>query len=425
MSPEAPAASGGEAKLDAELIAVGSELLQPGFRDSNSSWLAGELAELGIVVRRTSIVGDDVERLAESMVRAWASAPVVLVTGGLGPTEDDRTRLALAGALGAALESDDDAQRAIVAYLAQRGRMADRDQLRQSLRPAGTRSLPNPVGIAPGILVERGGRILAALPGVPVEMREMFRASVVPLLAGRSARHLRRRILKVAGRTESSVDREVRDLYGAPGLTATILAKSTGIELVLQVEGGSAAEADRRLEEVDRSFAARLSGDLVGRDGETLATVIGAVLRASGTTLATAESCTAGMLGATITEVAGSSEWYRGGLIVYSNPSKISCAGVDAELLRREGAVSAQVASALASGARSRFAADFGVGITGIAGPAGGSVEKPVGLVFVGVAGRSGARAIEHHLGGGRDLIRRRSVTLALDLLRRELDATP
>jgi nicotinamide-nucleotide amidase len=407
--------------VDAHLIAVGSELLQPGYRDTNSAWLSERLARVGATVRQVTLVGDDADRIADLVRRSLDRASVVLLTGGLGPTADDRTREGVARALGAPLEIDDAAASEISAFLRRRGREATPEQIAQALRPAGAETMRNPVGTAPGILARQGERVVAALPGVPAEMRAMFLESLEPLLRGRSGRAVRRRILKIAGRTESSVDGQVSDLYRAEGAEVTILAKTSGIQLVLNVEGRDDAEAARRLESLERAFAARLGADLFGRDDDTLASVVGCALVAAGQTVATAESCTAGLLAAAITETPGSSEWFRGGLVAYANDLKSTLACVRDATIAAHGAVSEEVAEELAQGARTRCAATWGLGVTGVAGPGGGTESKPVGLVWVGVAGPRGSRAIRHRLGGDRELIRARSVTLALDLLRREL----
>ena len=407
--------------MDAELIAVGSELLEPGFRDTNSAWLSERLLRAGATVRQVTLVGDDAGRIADLVARSLDRADVLLLTGGLGPTADDRTREGVARALGVALELDDAAAAAILAFLRGRGREATPEQLAQALRPSGSRTLRNPVGTAPGLLAEREGRLVAALPGVPAEMRGMFLESVEPILLARRGRAVRRRILKIAGRTESSVDAQVRDLYRAEGAEVTILAKSSGIQLVLRVEGRDDAEAASRLEALDRAFAARLGPDLYGRDDESLASVVGRALAAAGQTVATAESCTAGLLSAALTAIPGSSEWFRGGIVAYANDLKSTLAGVREGTLSSRGAVSEETAEELAQGARGRCAATWGLGVTGIAGPGGGTDAKPVGLVWLGVAGPRGSRATRHRLGGDRDLVRARSVTLALDLLRREM----
>lgn len=408
--------------MDAELIVVGSELLRPGFRDTNSTWLSDRLVRLGVTVRQIVLVGDDPLRIAPLVRAAVACSSVVLLTGGLGPTVDDRTREALSDALGAPLEADHGAEEAIRSFLRSRGRDASPEQLGQARRPIGTRIVPNPVGTAPGILSQSSDLVLAALPGVPAEMKAMFEATLAPILHGRSARVMRRRVLKVAGRTESWVDQRVRDLYATRGAEVTILAKASGVELVIDAHGTDVGEADARIEALDRAFAARLGQDLYGRDDDTLASRVGAALRSAGESVATAESCTAGLLGATLTEVPGSSGWYRGGVIAYADDLKASLAGVPEDVLAANGAVSAEVALELARGAKDRCGATWGLGVTGIAGPGGGTPEKPVGLVHLAVAGARGARAKRHLLGGDRDLVRKRSVTLALDLLRRALE---
>jgi nicotinamide-nucleotide amidase len=406
--------------MNAKLIAVGSELLRFGRHDSNGDWITERLQRLGVEVVGRTLVGDDQDRMAREIEAAVGSADVVVLTGGLGPTEDDRTRAALAQALGLELERDEQRVARLRDFFDRRGKEFQPEQGKQADRPLGAEWIDNPLGIAPGILYRRGDGLLIALPGVPAEMKRMFDETVAPLIGQSGEGRLARRVLKIGGRFESSVDAQVRDLYGTPGVEVTILTGSEGIELHLLAEGDDAGEARSRIESLDRELSARLGVDVYGRDDETLAGVTGAILGQHDATVATAESCTAGLLAATLTAVAGSSRWFRGGLVVYSDDLKVSLADVGAETLEAHGSVSEEVARSLAQGARRRCGADYGIGITGIAGPGGGTVDKPVGLVHVAVAA-DGLRTEHWRLQqiGGRELVRRRTVVFALDRLRR------
>jgi nicotinamide-nucleotide amidase len=407
--------------MTAVVLAVGSELLRPGRRDTNGEWLVGRLLDLGIETRWRSAVDDDVVRIARLIRAAWEDAGVVLLTGGLGPTEDDRTREALAYAFEAPLTRDPVMTRRITSMFSARGRIAGPRQWRQADRPEGAAWIDNTLGSAPGLLVERDGRLLAALPGVPAEMKAMFDASLAPRLATLHGGALARTTLRIAGRPESWVDELVRDLYGTRGTETTILASPGSVELLVTARGADAAEARARLEGLTDAMRVRLGIDLFGADGETLAGVVGRLLAARDATVAVAESCTAGLLGAALTEVPGSSAWFRGGVVCYADDLKTSLAGVPAELLRAHGAVSEAVAQALADGARAACAADFGLGITGIAGPAGGTPEKPVGTVHIALADSGAGSSVNLDWPGDRELIRKRAVMVALDLLRRRL----
>ena len=410
----------------AELIAVGSELLRFGRRDTNSEWLSERLHRIGVEVRSRSIVVDDPGRIAARIREALGQVDVLLVCGGLGPTEDDRTREALALALAVQLERDEQRVAWLRRQFARRGFPFRDVQARQAERPRGSQWVDNPLGTAPGVRITRNGTTIVALPGVPAELKAMFESSVLPLLEARVRRTLVRRTLKVAGRAESSVDLQVRDLYGAEGVAVTILSGREGIELHIRAEGSEPAEAASRLATIEDELANRLGLDLYGRDDQSLPEVVGGLLGRSRRTLGTAESCTAGMLAAAITRVPGASSWFRGGLVVYNNALKESLAGVPARTIEQFGAVSEETVRALARGARRVCATDYGLGITGIAGPSGGSADKPVGTMHVALDGASGSSHWKANLIGDRSLIRHRAVTLALDRLRRcLLEATP
>ena len=405
----------------AVVLAIGSELLRAGRADTNAEWLIARLAELGIETSWAARVEDDVIRIGGIVRAAVDAAPVVIVTGGLGPTEDDRTREAVAWALDAPLVRDEEMARRIAEVFTARGRVPGPRQARQADRPEGAGWIENPLGSAPGFLIERGGRLFAALPGVPAEMRAMFASSLSPRLASGGGGALARTTLSIAGRPESWVDDRVRDLYETPQTTTTILASSGTVELIASATGSDATQAAGRLNDLVAAFRARLGVDLYGEKGELLPAVVGRLLVAASATVATAESCTGGLLGAALTETPGSSAWYRGGVVCYADDLKTSLAGVPGEIIASEGSVSEAVAAALAEGACRIGRATYGLGVTGIAGPSGGTREKPVGTVYIALSGPGGGKTVKLDWPGDRDLIRRRTIATALDLLRRRL----
>lgn len=407
--------------MRAAILAVGTELLGPGRPDTNAAWLAERLERLGAEVRLRALAADDEDAIAAALAALAGASDVVVVTGGLGPTEDDRTREALARVAGRPLERDARRLELLRALYASRGRSLGPEQQRQADRPGGARFIENPVGSAPGLFVEVGGALVAALPGVPAEMTAMFEATVAPAIASRGEGAIVRRVLRIGGRTESSVDVQLRDLYAAEGVEVTILAASGSVDLVLRARGADAAAARARLAGVEAEMRRRLGADLYGEDDATLASVVGERLRERGLTVATAESCTGGLLGGELTTVAGSSAWFRGGVVAYANDVKVATVGVDASVLAEHGAVSEATARAMAAAIRLRLGADLGVAITGVAGPSGGTAERPVGLVHHAVADARGSAHLELRWPGDRALIRRRSVVAALDLLRRRL----
>lgn len=407
--------------MKAEIIAVGSELLRLGREETNGDWLLARLEELGIEVAQRSRVEDDRLRIASMVGGALQRSQIVAVTGGLGPTDDDRTRAALATALDRPLERDPDRLAALERRMRAHGLKMTAGQARQADRPRGALWIDNPLGSAGGLLLVREEQFLFALPGVPAEMRAMFRASVLPRLAARRPSGLVRRSIKVVGRGESSVDEEIRDLYDAPGIDVTILGGVEGVELLLRADGADRVEAQCRLDGLERILLERLGSDVLGGGEETLAAVVGRLLTRQRKTVATAESCTAGLLAAELTAIAGSSAWYRGGAVAYSDDLKVSLVGVRRETIAAHGAVSEAVARELAREASERFCADVGIGITGIAGPAGGTLAKPVGRVHLSVHDGGASLHWRRDFVGDRESVRRRAVVTALDQLRRRL----
>ena len=404
-----------------ELIAIGSELVRFGRRDTNSDWLTGRLEQAGIEVAARSLVEDDEQPLAATIAAALARADVVLLTGGLGPTDDDRTRAALARALERPLERDPQQLESLRARYARFERRLGEVESSQADRPRGAAWIENPLGSAAGLLVDEPGRFVAALPGVPSEMKAMFDAALFPLLAARAEGSRGTCTLRIAGRTESGLERALHDLYRAPGLDVTILGGLEGVELHARAVGESPEQVAERLATFEQAVRERIGLDVYGVGEQRLAEVVGRLLADSGRTVASAESCTGGLLGGALTAVPGSSAWYRGGCIVYSDPLKRSLAGVGERTLAEHGAVSREVAEELARGVRERCAADLGIGITGIAGPGGGSEEKPVGLVHLALADSAATLHRELRLIGDREAVRARTVTVALDQLRRRL----
>ena len=413
--------------MRAEILAVGSELLTPLRSDTNALYLTARLLEVGIDTGARVTVADDAALLESAFRTALSRADIVIATGGLGPTEDDLTREAAAAALGRPIHRVPDLIEELKARFARFGRVMAPVNEKQADVIEGGVVLPNPRGTAPGQRVEKDGRLLVLLPGPPHEMQPMFEEQVLPLLRERSGgRALRTRILKIAAMGESDVEQIVAPIYKTfTNPRTTILGGPGQVELHLTAEGASADEAAARVEELAAKIRAALSGRIYSEDGRELPEVVGALLQERGLTLAVAESCTGGLLTARLTERPGSSAYVDRAWVTYANRAKIEDLGIDAALLERHGAVSEEVARAMAVAARERAHVDIGVSITGIAGPGGGTPEKPVGLVFIGLSGAAGDRVRRVHFPSERDRVRFQSTQSALEMLRRGLLSLP
>jgi len=407
---------------DAEIIAVGSELLTHDRVDTNSLFITEQLNALGVEVRRKLIVGDDRARLEAAVRHALAHAEVIVLTGGLGPTEDDLTRDAAAAALGRQLIFSQE----ICDEIAERFRrfnrkMADINK-RQAYLVDGAEKLPNPRGTAPGQWIELDGRVMMMLPGPPGELKPMFVAECVPRLQ----RHLPplvicTRFYRVAGMGESDLDQLIAPVYTQySNPTTTILAGMGDIQIHLRARGSSAEEAERILTEIGPRIESLLGDRLYSRSGETLESVVGNLLRSRGATVSVAESCTGGMIGERITSVAGSSDYFVGGFLVYTDEMKTKLLGVDPKLIEQHTAVSEEVARAMAEGARARTCSTYALSITGEAGPES-STGIPPGTLFLGFASAQESRARKISVPGDRTRIRMLGAQLALDYLRLQI----
>ncbi len=409
--------------MNAELIAVGSELLGTGRIDTNSLFLTAELNALGVEVVTKTIVGDDVARLAEAVRSAAGRSPIVILTGGLGPTEDDVTREAVAQALGRKLVHHPE----IVERLERRFRAMNRPMAAINLKQAqvieGAEVLPNDNGTAPGQWLEDGGRIVALLPGPPAEMEPVFLAECLPRLRRLlPPQAIRRRIYRVADVPESELDQLISPVYGRYSNPATtILAAPGDIQIHLRARAEQADEAERLLEELGSQIEELLGDRIYSRDGSALEEVVGGQLRAARATLSVAESCTGGLLGERITSVAGSSDYFLGGFLTYSNRAKSELLGVPPGLIEEHGAVSEPVAAAMAEGARTRLGATWALAISGVAGPGGGTPAKPVGTVAIALAGPAVAQTTLRRFLGDRQRVRGLAAHNALNMLRRAL----
>ena len=418
--------------LDAEIIAIGTELLIGGRPDFNSLFLADELGKIGIAVRFKSVVGDGRQDIVTAIHTAVKRAQVIVMTGGLGPTVDDCTREAVAHTTGHRLGRRKEALEGLTSRLAQWGRIPTRAQLRQAMIPSGAIVLKNPIGSAPGFCLTWKKALIVSLPGVPREMEEMMRQEVVPLLraatesSGRLPRSpIVRQVFHTFGLAEPDVDAKLKGLIpkGAP-VDLGLLASPMGVLVSLTTKGNQSVSEKNRglLQKLAHDVRSRLSDWLFAEGRDTMEEVVGRELTERGLILAVAESCTGGLIGHRLTQVAGSSAYLDRGAVCYSNRAKTEMLGVPAELIARYGAVSKEVAASMARGIREHANVSVGLSVTGIAGPGGGTEPKPVGLVFVGLDGGAG-RSItcEFRFHGDRNVIKQRSSQAALDLLRRWL----
>jgi len=407
--------------MRAEIIAIGSELLTPYRLDTNSLYLTDGLNQVGIRVVHKAVVGDSLDDMRASFRQALDRADLVVACGGLGPTDDDRTREAVADLLGRKLELNEGVLRHIQELFRRLGRVMPEINRRQAMVPEGATVIPNPRGSAPGLWIETSGHIVILLPGVPAELRAMFEQEIRPRLTrlGHDER-LFTRDLRITGLPESEVEQRVSPLYALyPDTETTILASPPGIQLHPRVWSRDPAQANQILDEMVKRMALALGEHLYSTDGEAMEEVVARALTENRATIAVAESCTGGLLAERLTNIPGSSVYFLGGVVCYSNELKSSLVDVPAELIESKGAVSPEVALALADGIRKRTGATIGVGVTGIAGPGGGTPEKPVGLVHIGIADERGPRERRFQFPGDRERIRMHASQTALDSVRR------
>jgi nicotinamide-nucleotide amidase len=413
--------------VNAEIIAIGSELLTPFRQDTNSLYLTERLNQLGVEVVIKTIVGDSRARLVSVAQHALFRSDIVIFMGGLGPTEDDLTREAVAEALGLELHRDEEILEKLKQRFAARGYKMTPNNFQQADVIAGAVVLPNPNGTAPGQWItgkyEGRDRLIILLPGPPFELRAMFdeqcferlRAKVPPA-------YIATRVLKVAMLGESLVDSRVAPIYKRyTDVQTTILAGAGDIQFNLFTRADSMEAAQQRVDDLAGEIEDELGDALYASKGETLEQIVGYFMQMRNSTLAVAESCTGGLLADRITSISGSSRYFLGGAIVYSNELKTAFADVPKSLLDKHGAVSREVAVAMAEGIRKRCKATFGIGITGVAGPSGGSEQKPVGLVYHALASERETQVEERNFPGDRKRVRWFASQMALDMVRRKL----
>jgi len=409
--------------MRAEIIATGTELLSGGVLDTNSVYLSEELLSVGVETLFKTIVGDDEKTIEEALHRAMERTGIVLVTGGIGPTEDDITRKVIAKIVKRRLVLNEDALKAIQDKLAGRSRDFSAANDRQALLPAGARLLPNSVGIAPGFFLDEAGVFLAVLPGVPREMEAMFTEQLRPVLEERFGGKLfiRRRILRTCGMSESAVNQAIQDILKQETPVTGLTARETGVDIRIVATESGAERVQSLLDRTEDAIRKKLGDAVYGVDSQELEEVVGALLSQRRQRISIAESCTGGLIGARITNIAGSSEYFERAAVVYSNQAKTAMLGVPEETIERFGAVSRETAAAMAQGIRKAAGTDLGLAVTGIAGPSGGSAEKPVGLVYIGLDSSQGVKITEYKFLGTRQQVRHKASQMALDMVRRYL----
>ena len=408
----------------AEILAIGTEVLLGDLVDTNTAWLSARLAALGVSVYRHVTVGDNKQRIVAALLEASSRADLVITTGGLGPTSDDLTNECLGLAAGRQMVEYPEARRHVDEMFARFGREPTSSNYKQALFPEGSRLIPNPLGTAMGALLELDGALVATFPGVPIEMKRMFEETLEPFIKPRTEGSIVSRTLWFTGIGESALAEKVQDLLDASDPTVAPLAGQGKVRLRVTARAASLEEAEKRIEPVAEEILNRLKKYYFGEDDETLEGVVGRLLTEKGATLALAESCTGGLLAKRLTDRGGSSAYFVEGVVTYSNEAKERLLGVPHELLVEHGAVSEPVACAMAEGVREDADTDYGLSITGVAGPDGGTKEKPVGLVFVGLSDVSGTVAEKLDLSAwrrSREAIRERSANRAFDLLRRRI----
>ncbi|MBI2859831.1 MAG: competence/damage-inducible protein A [Chloroflexi bacterium] len=406
--------------MKAEIVATGTELLLGEIVDSNSPFLAQQLSRLGIDLFWVSTVGDNLRRLIEVLQRAWERSDFIITTGGLGPTQGDITRDALAAMLGEHLTVDEAEKARLETFFRSRGLEMPESNIRQATRIPSSQFLSNPLGTAPGWWVERDGRIIVTLPGPPEELQQLWRNECAPRLQERqSSGIILTRVLKIFGISEARLGELVSGLAARSNPTVATYVKQDGIHLRIAAKAMTEQTARDMAVDVEQQVRAIVGKSVWGADDETLPAAIGVLLREKGLTLAAMESCTGGLLAGAITAVPGSSDYFAGGVVSYTNRVKTLC-GVPSDLIRRHGSVSEPVARSMAEAVRKKMKSDIGVSITGVAGPSALEGKAP-GTVFVGIDDGTDQRVISRTLPGNRQRVRDRAVTMALFEMRKTL----
>ena len=413
--------------MNAEIVAIGSELLTPFRQDTNSLYLTEKLNQLGVEVIFKTIVGDSRAHLTDAAGMALSRSDIAIFMGGLGPTEDDLTREAVADALQLELHRDPEIVAALEKRFASRGWKMSPNNAKQGDVITGAVVLPNPNGTAPGQWIsgkyEGQEKIIMLLPGPPHELKALFDEQCMDRLRAKlPPQFIATRVLKITGMGESQCDARVAPIYKRfTEVQTTILAGAGEIQLHLRSRAASSEAAQKRVDQLVEEIEQELGDFVFSDNGDSLEQIVGYYLQMRNATLAVAESCTGGLVAERITSISGSSRYFLGGAVVYSNQLKTGFADVPADLIAKHGAVSREVASALADGIRKRCGTTLGIGVTGVAGPTGGTVEKPVGLVFHALSSDRGTEVAERNFPGDRKRIRWFASQQALDMIRRKL----
>lgn len=410
--------------MNAEIVAIGTELLLGQNVDTNSAWIGQQLALMGIDVYATQAVGDNERRIEAALKLACERSQAVISTGGLGPTVDDVTRKVAGRLAQKQLVFHENIAKSIEERFAKfrPGKPFPKVNLNQAFIPQGATIIPNANGTAAGFIVKVGKSHLACLPGMPLEMKAMFEGTVRPFLKTLSpgGTVIKSRVFRTTGIDESSLNEKIRDIFEkSTNPTVGVLAHWEGVDIRLSAKAESEAQADTLIDGVGKVLTTLLPNFIYGWDKDNLENIVGSMLTTRHLTLSTAESCSGGLISNRITQVPGSSNYFLGGYVVYGNKVKEDALGVDPYLLRSRGAVSREVAEDMAAKARKAAKSDVALSTTGIAGPSGGSAEKPVGLVYIGIADDQLSQAFEFRFTGDRDGIKKRTSQAALELLRR------
>lgn len=409
--------------MKAEIVSTGTEILLGETLNTSTHFLTGKLSSLGIEVDYHTTVGDNPERLEKVIRQAIERTDLLVTTGGLGPTVDDLTKELVAKVMGIEMELDAASLENIKKFFARRKSPMPLNNEKQAYLPKDSIVLPNPIGTAPGAIIKKDGKTVIILPGPPFEMIPMFENYVWPELQkfiGSDTERMYERVLKVFGIGESAIEVVLADLMDLPNLSMALLAKRAEmhIRLVARCSQKNSQEGEKALNQAEAEIRRRLGNKVIGRDQETMIGIVGQLLKNKQLTIATAESCTGGLLGAALTQEPGSSEFYLGGVVSYANSLKQGLLGVSEENLVKYGAVSEEVAKEMAAGIRAKAGSDLAVSTTGIAGPGGGSDQKPVGLVYIGFASSAGVQADKIQLYGERESVRQLTVQSALNKVR-------